>query len=166
MLKTIKIYQAIQEPLITVLKEMLKILLSWTYPHSGSLKHVNNIAWSLTLKKECKLKVRTGCWGECLELSGRKWQEEAGKSLINEHHNCTVLHQKLLGRLKGWACGMDATEGFGKSSRTWSYHLHAPSDEMRDPEIVSPLHNMSFFMPWNLIKTSQLQLLALVLPSK
>jgi hypothetical protein len=59
--------------------------------------------------------------------------------LIYECHNCTV-HQILLGRLKGWACGMYGREGFGTASRALSYHWHATSVEMRDPEIVSPLH--------------------------
>jgi len=79
----------------------------------------------------------------------------------------TVLFTRYYwGQLKGWACGMYGTEGFGKASRIWSYHLHATSVEITDAEIVSLLHSMFFFMLLCLIKTSQLHLLVLVLPSK
>jgi len=143
---------------------MLQILI-WIFLLFGRVKPMNNIAWSHSEQRMQTNYWRTRYWGVCLELSGRKWQEGAEKCLIYESHNCTV-HQILLGWLKGWACSMNGRDGFGKASRTWSYDWHAHSVEIRDPEIVSPLHNTLFFMPLCLIKKSQLHLLVLVLPSR
>jgi hypothetical protein len=53
--------------------------------------------WSLTLRNKHTLRVlRTGRWGEYLDLRGRKWRE-AGEDYIMRNFITCTLHQILLG---------------------------------------------------------------------
>jgi len=50
--------------------------------------------WSVTLKEEHSL--RTGCWGEHLDLTGRKWREAGEDCIMSSFMTCTLRRLLLL----------------------------------------------------------------------
>jgi len=52
--------------------------------------------WSLILREQHRLCLRAGCWGEYLDLRGRKWWEVGEDHIMRSLTTC-MLHQILLG---------------------------------------------------------------------
>jgi len=55
-----------------------------------------SVTWSLTLREDIDwLSSRTGCWGEYLNLRGRKWQQTGENQIMRSFIIC-IFHQILL----------------------------------------------------------------------
>jgi hypothetical protein len=103
-----------QTKVITCYVQYIKIIIYKIIISAAALCRCEN--WSLTLRNEHKLCLRTGCWVEYLDLRGTKWREVIKNWIMRSLIMCS-LHHILL----GWSNKGDR-QGMQHARERWEKH--------------------------------------------